>query len=81
MIQLLLLVIGLFLVAAGSWQLRQPERTQEFATKLARYSWLRKMYRSEGYRAMVEINGFGLLVMGCAILLFVVVDLAIGVLQ
>ncbi len=80
MVRLFLLAIGFFFVVVGFWQYRHPERTQEIAMKGARHSWQRRIFGSEGYLVGAATNGIVLLAIGCAILLFVVADLVIGVL-
>ena len=80
MIRLFLFVFGVFFTAAGIWQFRHPERTQAIAMRGARYSWQRKLFGSDGYLISAQTNGFVFLVIGCAILLFIAIDLVIGVL-
>jgi len=78
MVDWIILVFGVLLLAAGLWQYRTPEETQELALRDAKRPWQRKLFASDQYHGLVGLNGLFLLIIGAALLLYAASSLLLG---
>ena len=63
MVDWIILIFGVLLLAAGLWQYRTPEETQELFLRGAKRPWQRKLFASDQYHGLVGLNG--LFLYGC----------------